>query len=127
MSELKDFKVDWAGIWIPKKELMRIRDNENDEDLTMMMDEMIYQIDKFQPVPMDPEVKEHAKELQKRLMQCTIDFFKEKGILDIWSVNWEADDIFSSVKAGEWIPSSDSSITLERLTSDGRIPVAFVL
>ena len=128
MNEIKDFKADKVGIWIPKKELMRIRNDENtNPSIRLLADDLIYQIDRYEPTPMDPEMKEPASELQQRLMQCTIDFFREKGIDDVWSVAWDADDLITSVEEGKWVPYSDSSITLERLTSDGRIPVAFIL
>lgn len=131
MNEIKDFRADKAGVWIPRWELMKIRNDENtNPSIRLLADDLIYQIDKHVPVPMDsmdPERQKLAGELQRRLMQCTIDFFREKGIEDIWSVGWDADDLMSSVKEGKWAPYSDSSITLECLTSDGRIPVAFVI
>lgn len=131
MNEIKDFRADKVGVWIPRNELMRIRNDENTHpSIRLLVDDLIYQIDKHVPVSMDsmdPELNESAGELQRRLMQCTIDFFREKGIEDIWSVGWDADDLISSIKEGKWIPYSDSSITFERLTSDGRIPVAFVI
>ena len=75
----------------------------------------------------DPEMMELAGELQQRLMQCTIDFFRERDVKDIWSVAWDADNLPSSIEEGVWIPYSDSSITLEKITEDGRVPVAFVI
>jgi len=126
MSELKDFKADWAGIWIPKKELKRLRE-EIDGSAGELIDGMLRRIDEHKLVPVEPEMKPIASELQDRLMQCTIDFFKEKGINNVWSVIWDADSLPESIKEGKWHPYSDSSITLEKLLPDGRIPVAFVI
>lgn len=127
MNEIKDFRADESGIWIPRKELMRIRNDENtNPSIRLLADDLIYQIDRHEPTPMDPELKEPASELQQRLMQCTIDFFREKGIDDVWAVAWGADDLISSVEEGKWVPYSDSSIAFERRTSDGRIPVALI-
>lgn len=126
MCEIKNFRIVDLGVWIPKKELLRFRDSENVIDVC----DLISAIDKHYENPKeheDPEMMELAGELQQRLMQCTIDFFRENDIKDIWSVAWDADDLPSSIEEGIWIPYSDSSITMEKLTEDGRVPVAFVI
>lgn len=126
MCEIKNFRIVDLGVWIPKKELLRFRDSENVIDVR----DLISAIDKHYENPKeheDPETMELARELQQRLMQCTIDFFREKGVEDIWSVAWDADDLPASIEEGMWIPYSDSSITMEKLTEDGRVPVAFVI
>lgn len=126
MCEIKNFRIVDLGVWIPKKELLRFRDLKNVIDVR----DLIGAIDKHYENPKeheDPEMMELARELQKKLMQCTIDFFREKDIEDIWSVAWDADDLQASIEEGKWIPYSDSSITLEKITEDGRVPVAFVI
>ena len=134
MSRIKDFRITDNGIWIPKSELMRIRDEENQSDhaevLAWEANDLIHLINVHYRNPKeheDPKMMELAGELQQRLMQCTIDFFRENGVEDIWSVAWDADDLPSSIEEGMWIPYSDSSITMEKLTEDGRVPVAFVI
>ena len=132
--KIKDFRITDNGVWIPKTELMRIRDEENHSNLADSLvweaNDLIHLINVHYRNPKkheDPEMMKLASELQERLMQCTIDFFREKDIKDIWSVAWDADDLPSSIEEGKWIPFSDSSITLEKITEDGRVPVAFVI
>ena len=134
MSRIKDFRITDNGIWIPKSELMRIRDDECSscfsEVLAWEANDLIHFINahyRNRKEYEDPETMELARELQRRLMQCTIDFFREKKVNDIWAVSWGADDLSSSIEEGNWVPYSDSSITMEKLTEDGRIPVAFVM
>jgi hypothetical protein len=50
------------------------------------------------------------KELLEILVQTTIDFINERGLTDIYSVGFGADDLQSSAEAGEWICSTDASI-----------------
>lgn len=137
MGKIKDFRISDNGIWISKSELVRIRDEENHsnhtevaEVLTGEVNDLIHLINVHYRNPKeheDPEMVKLAGELQKRLMQCTIDFFREKDIKDIWAVSWGADDLPSSIEEGKWMPFSDSSITIEKITEDGRVPVAFVI
>jgi len=135
MGKIKDFRINDNGIWIPKSELMRVRDDKDHsghayEILAWEANELIHLINTHYRNPKeheDPEMMELARELQKKLMQCTIDFFRERGVEDIWSVAWGADDLPSSIEKGMWTPYSDSSITMEKLTEDGRVPVAFVI
>lgn len=134
MGKIKDFRITDNGVWIPKTELMRIRDEENHSDhaevLAWEANDLIHLINVHYRNPKeheDPEMMKLASDLQERLMQCTIDFFREKDIKDIWAVSWGADDLPSSIEEGKWIPFSDSSITLEKITEDGRVPVAFVI
>jgi hypothetical protein len=50
------------------------------------------------------------KELLEILVQTTIDFINERGLTDIYSVGFSADDLQGSAKFGEWEPCTDASI-----------------
>ena len=49
-------------------------------------------------------------ELLEILVQTTIDFINERGLTDIYSVGFGADDLQGSAKFGEWEPCTDASI-----------------
>ena len=53
-----------------------------------------------------------ASELQELLMQTTIDFIKERGLLDIDDISFSADGLFESINYNKWVPSTDSYIAL---------------
>ena len=62
------------------------------------------------------ENKEQSKlayELQKRLMQCCIDYIKETGNTEIYKVNFTADCLQESAKHGKWCACTDSVCELE--------------
>lgn len=50
------------------------------------------------------------KELLEILVQTTIDFINERGLTDIYSVGFSADDLQGSAKFGEWESCTDASI-----------------
>lgn len=50
------------------------------------------------------------KELLEILVQTTIDFINERGLTDIYSVGFGADDLQGSAKFGEWESCTDASI-----------------
>ena len=50
------------------------------------------------------------KELLEILVQTTIDFINERGLTDIYSVGFGANDLQGSAKFGEWEPCTDASI-----------------
>ena len=50
------------------------------------------------------------KELLEILVQTTIDFINERGLTDIYSVGFGADDLQGSAKFGEWEACTDASI-----------------
>ena len=52
------------------------------------------------------------KELLEILVQTTIDFISERGLTDIFSVGFSADDLQGSAKFGEWEPCTDASISI---------------
>ena len=58
------------------------------------------------------------KELQERLVQCCIDFIKERNLTDVFGVSFGVDGLTDSIEFGEWVPSMDSSITVEGLKMD---------
>lgn len=59
----------------------------------------------------DPVTTEKdMKELLEILVQTTIDFINERGLTDIFSVGFSADDLQVSAKSGEWTPATDASI-----------------
>ena len=63
-----------------------------------------------------PETKtkeEHIEELQKILVQTCIDYINKHGLTDIWGVYFQADNLSTSAKFGEWTPATDSSISVE--------------
>lgn len=61
---------------------------------------------------------EDIKELQERLMQCCIDFIKERNLTDIWGIGFSADGLTESIEFGEWTPGMDSYISVEGLQMD---------
>ena len=64
----------------------------------------------------DPQTtKEDIKELLEILVQETIDFINERGLKDIWSVGFSADDLQTSAEAGEWTPATDASLYVSGL------------
>lgn len=59
----------------------------------------------------DPQTtKEDIRELLEILVQETIDFINERGLKDIWSVGFSADDLQTSAEYGEWTPATDASL-----------------
>lgn len=64
----------------------------------------------------DPQTtKEDIKELLEILVQETIDFINERGLKDIWSVGFSADDLQTSAEYGEWTPATDASLYVSGL------------
>jgi hypothetical protein len=61
---------------------------------------------------------EDIKDLQERLVQCCIDFIKERNLTEIWGINLSVDGLPESVEFGEWMGSTDSHITIEGLQMD---------
>ena len=59
----------------------------------------------------DPQTtKEDIGELLEILVQETIDFINERGLKDIWSVGFSADELQTSAEYGEWTPATDASL-----------------
>lgn len=59
----------------------------------------------------DPQTtKEDIRELLEILVQETIDFINERGLKDIWSVGFSADDLQTSAEYGEWTSATDASL-----------------
>lgn len=58
------------------------------------------------------------KDLQERLVQCCIDFIKERNLTEIWGISLSVDGLQESVEYGEWMGSTDSHITIEGLQMD---------
>ena len=54
-----------------------------------------------------------ASDLQHRLVQCCIDYINETGNTEIYRVNFTADCLQESAKAGSWQPCTDSTCELE--------------
>ena len=55
----------------------------------------------------------HIEELQEILVQTCIDYINKHGLTDIWGVYFQADNLSTSAKFGEWTPATDSSISVE--------------
>lgn len=54
------------------------------------------------------------QELHHKLVQTIIDFYKDKQLPEkAFAIDFNFDDLHSSIKAGEWSPSSDSWCSLE--------------
>lgn len=68
----------------------------------------------------DPITKtEDIKELQERLVQTTIDFINERKLKDIWAVGFNVDGLSAeTTKYGKWVPTIDSSISVEGLQEE---------
>ena len=62
--------------------------------------------------------KKDMKELLEILVQTTIDFINERGLTDIYSVGFGADDLQGSAKFGEWEPCTDARI---QVTGIGKV------
>ena len=54
-----------------------------------------------------------ARELQERLVQCCIDFIREKKLDDVERVCFTADALHASAEAGEWTYHTDSTCELQ--------------
>ena len=54
--------------------------------------------------------KKHIRELQRILVQTCIDFIRQKGLTDIYSVHFSADELDYSAQFGEWQSATDSYI-----------------
>ena len=65
---------------------------------------------------------EHIKELQKILVQTTIDYIKKHNLTDIYRVSFGVDGLEgNAIEYGEWTPGMDSSIHVEGLQrEDGK-------
>lgn len=57
-----------------------------------------------------------AYELQKRLVQCCLDYINETGNTEIWRVNFTADCLQESAKHGKWCPCTDSVCELQNVS-----------
>lgn len=66
---------------------------------------------------------EDIKELQSRLVQCCIDFIKERNLTDIWDVGFSVDGLTDAIEFGEWTPGMDSYISVEGLQMDESLGV----
>lgn len=62
--------------------------------------------------------EEMIAELQERLVQCCIDFIKEKNVGDLERVDFCADSLQTSAEYGEWTPATDSSISGSELINE---------
>ena len=62
------------------------------------------------PEPEPPHVttKEHIVELQEILVQTCIDYIREHGLTDIYSVHFNADSLAKSVEEGSWQSGTES-------------------
>jgi hypothetical protein len=58
---------------------------------------------------------EDIKDLQERLVQCCIDFIKERNLTEIWGINLSVDGLPESVEYGKWMGYTDSHIRIEGL------------
>ena len=59
-----------------------------------------------------------AKDLLNILVDATIDFLKERKLDDVYEVSFGADGLYDSVAYGEWVPSTDASISFVGLQED---------
>lgn len=66
--------------------------------------------DEFPKAKTSKLTKDDMRDLERVLVQTTIDFLKERSLDDVNEVHWGADGLLDSVKRGEWTCSTDSSI-----------------
>ena len=65
--------------------------------------------------------QQDVRDLQKKLVQTTIDFIKERNLTDIYEVNFGVDGLEgNAIEFGEWTPCMDSSINVGGLQQDER-------
>ena len=62
--------------------------------------------------------QELLNEFHKRLVKTCIDFINEKGLKDVWRVEFNADDLQASADYGDWHPATDSYLELQGLEYD---------
>lgn len=65
-----------------------------------------------------------AKELQQILVQACVDFFIEHPDKEVESVCFSFDSLQESVENKKWHPYSDSYISLNGISDDGRVTLA---
>ena len=63
---------------------------------------------------------EDIKALQERLVQCCIDFIKERNLTDIDEVSFNVDGLRDSIEFGEWTPGMDSHISIYGVQATGK-------
>lgn len=80
---------------------------------------------KWAKVPSDlPEYKnpittlENIKELQKILVQTTIDYIKKNNLKDVYNVYFSVDGLCDAIEFGEWTAGMDSYISVEGLQDE---------
>lgn len=57
-------------------------------------------------------------ELHRVLVQTCIDFIKEKGLKDVYSVSFSADSLQESAEYGTWCPATDSFLEVDGLKNE---------
>ena len=62
--------------------------------------------------------KKEIDALHDKLVQTCIDFINEYGLNDIWSVDFNADELQTSADSGKWTPATDSYLKVEGIEND---------
>lgn len=65
-----------------------------------------------------------AYELQKRLIQCCIDFIQETENTEIDEVLFNVDNLQVSAEHGSWHPGTDSACTINGYNEKGTYEIA---
>ena len=64
------------------------------------------------------DAKEKAAELQRRLVDCCVNFIIDSGDIDIDMVTFRADNLQESAQFGSWHPATDSYIGIYGVDED---------
>lgn len=67
--------------------------------------------------------KEVYKKLHEDLVQYVLDWVKQSNNTEVDAVYFSADDLQTSAEYGHWTPATDSSLTVEQWTDEGRLQV----
>ena len=65
-----------------------------------------------------------SKELQELLVQCCIDYFNTHENKDVEEICFTIDSLQASIENKKWHPYSDSYISLNGISDDGRVTLA---
>lgn len=61
---------------------------------------------------------ETLNEFHHIMVQTALDYIREKGLTDVYSVSFYADSLQESAAHGQWCPATDSFLTLESLNKE---------
>ena len=94
-----------------------------EDDMNRFLEEQRRLADEMKGIPVT--TKKDIEDLQGRLVQCCINFVNERGLTDIYRVEFNADELFESAKSGEWMPCTDSYLGVEGLKGENGVIVTY--